>query len=154
MAKVVKAPEKYETRGYELVLFLAGSIEQGQASPWQEEVVKQLADVNILLLNPRREDWNADWEQSIENDKFREQVEWELQAQSDADFILMHFEPDTKSPITLLELGIFKKKCIVHCPEGFWRKGNVDVVCNWFNIPQVDSLDEFINVVKGEKDNG
>jgi hypothetical protein len=34
----------------------------------------------ILVLNPRREDWDSSWIQSIDNPQFREQVEWEIYA--------------------------------------------------------------------------
>ena len=52
-------------------------------------------------------------------------------------------EPDTKAPITLLELGLFagSGKLIVCCPAGFWRKGNVEVVCRRFGVPMVADLD-------------
>ena len=59
----------------------------------------------------------------------------------------MYFDPNTKSPISLLELGLFaqSKKLIVCCPEGFWRKGNVDIVCDRYNIPNYDSLEKLLN---------
>jgi hypothetical protein len=58
----------------------------------------------------------------------------------------MYFDKDTKSPITLLELGLFARggTIIVCCPEGYWRKGNVDVVCEKYDIVQVDTLDKLI----------
>jgi hypothetical protein len=31
-------------------------------------------------------------------------------------------------------------KAIVCCPEGYWRKGNVDVICQRYGITQVESL--------------
>jgi hypothetical protein len=45
-----------------------------------------------------------------------------------------------------LEFGLFARtgKMMVCCPEGFWRKGNVDIVCERFNIPQKSNLDEII----------
>ena len=51
-----------------------------------------------------------------------------------------------QSPITLLELGLFAqtKKLIVCCPDGFWRRGNVQVVCARYNVPLVDSLEALI----------
>jgi len=36
-------------------------------------------------------------------------------------------------------------KVIVHCPEGFWWKGNVDVVCKKYGIPQIRKLSEIRN---------
>ena len=86
---------------------------------------------------------NSSWEQSIDNKQFNEQVTWELKAQEDADIIIMNFCADTKSPITLLELGLFAKtgKVRVSCPDEFWRKGNVEMCCDRYNIPLYDNLD-------------
>jgi len=70
-------------------------------------------------------------------------------AQEKADIIAMYFCPETKSPITLLELGLFAhmKKMIVCCPDGYWRKGNVDIVCNRYGIEQINNLDGLINKI-------
>lgn len=56
----------------------------------------------------------------------------------------MYLDPNTKSPISLLELGLHanSKKLWVVCPDGFWRKGNVEVVCSLYDIPLFNSLDE------------
>ena len=58
----------------------------------------------------------------------------------------MYFDPNTKSPISLLELGLFAKsgKLIVYCPEGFWRKGNVDVVCKRYEVARANSPMELV----------
>ncbi len=57
----------------------------------------------------------------------------------------MYFDPNTKSPISLLELGLYaaSDKLTVCCPEGFWRKGNVDIVCERYGVEQVDTIEEF-----------
>lgn len=142
--KEIKAPGTFPAHGP--FIFLAGSIEMGTAENWQEKVKQGLGYKNVVLLNPRRDDWDSSWVQSKENPKFREQVEWELRAQEIADCILMYFDPRTKSPISLLELGLFARsnKMIVVCPEGFWRKGNVDVVCERYGVLQFETLEEAI----------
>tara|TARA_R110000796_G_scaffold108862_11_gene220062 strand:- start:808 stop:1254 length:447 start_codon:yes stop_codon:yes gene_type:complete len=134
----IVVPEGYSS------MFLAGSIEMGIAEDWQKIVQKQLFDKEIVFLNPRRYDWDASWEQTIENPKFKEQVEWELNGLDQADVIFMYFDPATKSPISLLELGLHanSSKMMVCCPEGFWRKGNVDIICERYGITQFDSLNE------------
>ncbi len=131
-------------------VFLAGSIEMGKAIDWQSYVENELIDTDITVLNPRRNDWDSSWRQDINNKQFREQVEWELEAQEKADIIAMYFAPETKAPISLLELGLFASsgKMIVCCPDGFWKKGNVSIVCTKYNIPQVDSLDKLIKELK------
>ena len=146
--KLIKATEKLEFEGYSI--FLAGSIEMGKAEKWQDKIINNLKNQDIIVLNPRRDDWDSSWKQEINNDKFREQVEWELEAMERADTIVVYFDIETKSPITLLELGLFAKtgKLIVCCPEGFWRKGNVDIVCKRWDILQVKSISELIKDLK------
>jgi hypothetical protein len=130
-------------------IFLAGSIEMGNAVDWQTKVVKELNDFtkDLIFLNPRRDSWDSSWVQSIENEQFYEQVTWELDALDKSDYIFMYFDPNTKSPISLLELGLYasSRKLIVACPDGFWRKGNVEVVCERFNIPLLNNLDDLIS---------
>ena len=131
-------------------VFLAGSIEMGVAEHWQKRVIDALSDKPIRFLNPRRDDWDSSWSQDIHNDQFVEQVVWELTSLEQSHLIIMYFDPKTKSPISLLELGLHAKeqKLIVLCPEGFWRKGNVDVVCEYYGINQVDTFDELIDFIR------
>jgi hypothetical protein len=138
--KIIKPPKKLEYEGK--AIFLAGSIEMGEAVDWQKEVEKNLENKDITVLNPRRDNWDNSVVQSIDNPRFKEQVDWELAALEKADHILMYFDPLTKSPISLLELGLLAQtgKLIVCCPEGFWRKGNVDIVCKKYGVKQIDSL--------------
>ncbi|WP_299214346.1 nucleoside 2-deoxyribosyltransferase domain-containing protein [uncultured Aquimarina sp.] len=147
--KVITAPTKIILDKNQSV-FLAGSIEVGVAERWQDKVIKELSEEDVTLLNPRRASWDASWKQEVDNPVFKEQVNWELEALEKSDMITMYFDKKTKSPITLLELGLFarSRKLIVCCPDGFWRKGNVDVVCERYGIQQVNSLKELINEVK------
>lgn len=143
MAKIIQPPAPLE-EGFSI--FLAGSIEMGKAKDWQTQIVASLSAFDVLIFNPRRDNWDASWEQNKDNPLFREQVEWELAALERADLIVMYLEPATKSPISLLELGLFGRsgKMVVCCPAGFWRKGNVDIVCERYGIEQVKSLEEAI----------
>lgn len=127
--KVVKYEELLEGKGK--TIFLAGSIEQGVADKWQDRFIEKLNDEECIILNPRRESWDSSWEQSIDNEKFNEQVTWELDGIEASDIVVIYFDPNTKSPISLLELGILvddDKELFIYCPEGFYRKGNVDIV--------------------------
>jgi hypothetical protein len=150
MARVIKPPDPIVLKPGRPAVFLAGSIEMGQAEDWQTAVAHALAAEDAVLLNPRRDAWDASWEQRITNPQFREQVEWELAGQDVADLIAMYFAPTTKAPITLLELGLAAQtgKLVVCCPDGFWRKGNVEVVCRRYAIPLVEALPELIEQVR------
>lgn len=131
------------------VVFLAGSIEMGKAIHWQAEIIRQLQenDWQGIVLNPRRQDWDSSWEQKKENGLFNEQVNWELEGLEKATCTLFYFAPGTKSPITLLELGLQARagKALVCCPDGFWRKGNIDIVCERYDVPQVATLEELVS---------
>lgn len=140
----IKPPHSYAAHMHMKSVFLGGSIEMGKAIDWQTQIAKALASSDILILNPRRDNWDSSWKQSIDTPQFREQVEWELDALDAADFVVFYFDPNTKSPITLMELGLHAagnpEKVIVCCPEGFWRKGNVDIVCRRYGVAQVDTV--------------
>lgn len=145
---LITAPEPLSIQGKSV--FLAGSIEEDRASQWQNEIIKELKNINITILNPRRKKWNTAWKQDINNPHFKEQVEWELKALEEASCIVFYFDPKTKSPVTLLELGLFakSKKIIVCCPDGYWRKGNVDIVCQKYNIPTTKNIKHLIHYIK------
>lgn len=44
----------------------------------------------------------------------------------------------------MMELGLFANsgKLMVCCEDGFWRKGNVDIVCKRKGIDQYKTFDE------------
>lgn len=144
----IKAPDAYDVYLNKPSVFLAGSIEMGVAEDWQAKVSAALSVMDVLVLNPRRANWDSSWAQTIDNPPFRQQVEWELAALDAAGVVLMYFDPATKSPITLLELGIHAaanpEKLAVCCPQGFWRKGNVDIVCNRYGVQQAETLESLI----------
>jgi hypothetical protein len=126
-------------------IFLAGSIEMGTARNWQQEMSNFFSTLGYDVYNPRRDNWDSSWEQSIDNPKFKEQVTWELNGLDLADYILLYLDPDTKAPISLLELGLHadSDKIFVVCPHDFYRKGNVDIICERFGIRVFETLDEF-----------
>lgn len=126
-------------------VFLAGSIEMGVAEDWQNTIGRWFITLGWNVFNPRRTDWDSSWIQSYENPQFNQQVSWELNALDKSDIILMYLDPNTKSPISLLELGLHatSKKLYVVCPDGFWRKGNVEMVCSTYDIPLFNTLEDF-----------
>jgi hypothetical protein len=146
---VHRPPATWSPRAGAPTIFLAGSIEMGTAPNWQADLITALADRDLTILDPRREEWDASWRQSIEEPKFREQVEWELDGLERADLIAMWFAPETKAPITLLELGLHARgdKLIVGCPDGYWRKGNIEIVCARFGVPLASEWSGFVEAV-------
>lgn len=149
MSIVVKAPGVVPHSKTAPTVFLCGSIEMGAAVNWQAIVEEELKDLEVIICNPRRDDWDSSWEQKITNPQFSEQVNWELDNIELADIVIFNFDPATKSPVTLLELGkaselALHTEVLVCCPEGFWRKGNVDILCARSGIKVYENLDEMI----------
>ena len=146
--KVIKPPHsisKHHRR--KQMVFLAGSIEMGIAEDWQQRVEAFFANKeDYTILNPRREDWDSSWQQTFENPHFYQQVHWELAGLERADSIILYFHPATKAPISLLELGLFASsgKLLICCPEGFWRKGNVEIIAEKYQIPLYEDLQELL----------
>lgn len=132
-----------------VTVFLTGSIENGKAVEWQKEVETMFVNKPVTFYNPRRDDWDSSWEQKQSNLEFNKQVNWELNMLDDSDIIFMYFAPGTQSPISLLELGKYADsgKMIVCCPEGFWRKGNVEIICTRQNIPFYTDLHEAVGAL-------
>lgn len=155
---ILKPTTNLSEAGSRFTIFLAGSIEMGKAENWQEHLEKELQKLGeVCVLNPRRDDWNSSWKQEIGNEPFYQQVNWELNGLEAADLIVFYFSPETQSPVTMLELGLFARsgKLVVCCPEGFWRKGNIDIVCKRYGIQMVDSLEGLVQyagkMIKQEK---
>jgi len=145
---VIKPPNsisKNHKRKY--AIFLAGSIEMGKAENWQMKVEAYFKDKSdYTILNPRRDDWDSSWTQEFENPQFYQQVNWELTGLERADSIIMYLCAGTQSPISLLELGLYANsgKLLVCCPKDFWRKGNVDIVCEKYGIPLYEKLENLL----------
>lgn len=133
-------------------VFLAGSIDMGASEDWQTHSIHELNDAvsNLNIFNPRRSDWDSSWAQELENPQFNQQVKWEINALKKSDIIIMNFANGSISPISLLELGLFAHtgKMFVCCPEKFWRKGNVDIICEEYDIPLFENLDNLLKRIK------
>lgn len=149
--RVIKAPERVRKLAKETSVFLAGSIEMGKAELWQDKVASLFSDKsNVVLLNPRRDDWDSSWVQEFSNPEFNQQVSWELKNINTADWVIVYFDPATQSPITLLELGTrvwSASRTIVVCPVGYFRKGNVDIFCDSNDINQFDTLEDAVEYI-------
>lgn len=161
--KIITPPQRIKDSRNEgkLKIFLAGSIEMGKAYNWQEDItvvmekeVHHLLRDKLVIFNPRRSDWDSSWKQEATNPQFFQQVNWELRGLEESDLIFFYFCPGTTSPISLFELGLAtrKDKVVVLCPEGFHRKGNVDIYCENFNFTTVDNYGQFIEYLHKEYD--
>ena len=131
-ATIVNAPEPTpfsEHYEYKPKVFLGGTIDNGNSEDWQKEVCDKL---NIIIFNPRRDPWPS----NAGDDVIDEQIKWELERLKESDLVIINILPNSKSPISLMELGLYAQsyKLIVFCDEHFYRYNNVKNVCEMYNI--------------------
>ena len=114
-------------------IFLAGTIDEGKSNNWQNYIIEILGTLydssHITVFNPRRNIWAYDCD-------IHKQIEWEQKKLDEADHIFMILEESSKSPISLLELGLYakSKKITVFCTENFYRFENVEETCKKHGI--------------------
>jgi hypothetical protein len=144
--RVIFAPNSYTKTGP--TVFLSGYIDQLHAT-WQASLSTSLSHLPITILNPHRQDWDSSWRETLSFRPFTEQVSWELDEMEKADVIAICFGVITQAPITLMELGLFanSEKCVVACPEGYCKRGHVQVVCERYGIQVLDSAAELKEAV-------
>lgn len=133
-------------------VFLAGTIDNGDSLDWQSKVIWYMKYLNqsvdpdadesigdIIVYNPRRDDWKKD---ATEKD-VEEQILWEQEHLDKADYIVMFLQDDSKSPISLLELGLYAEtgKLFVFCTDKFYRYTNVRLTCEKYNINLINTND-------------
>lgn len=145
-----KAPEKYSKKDF--TIFLGGTIDMGKSINWQRNISEHLKDFDITILNPRRDDFDESQKQSISNDYFKEQVNWELDGLDISDLIIINLLEDSFSPISMIEIGLYikeNKNMFICCPEKFWRKGNIEVLVDRYpeNVTLFDDFYEMQNAV-------
>ena len=140
---ILEAPNKfYSYNNIGTTFFLAGTIENGKSVDWQKEIADYAEEINVTVFNPRRSNWNA----SADSKEIEAQIDWELEHMEKADYIIMNILGDSKSPISLLELGLHARsgKLIVFCPKSFYRYDNVRVTCETYGV-RLYSIEDYKN---------
>lgn len=134
--------------GKHISIFLAGTIDNGDSENWQAKLISRLCDTcldygrDTIIYNPRRDNWDPE----AGYHEIQKQIAWEQEYLEKADLIVMNLLPDSKSPISLMELGQYATsgKLIVFCPNNFYRYDNVKFMCEKYYIPLIDhrNIDE------------
>lgn len=144
-------PEEFSRNSSYKTVFLAGTIDMGSGEDWQADMLDYFSALpgRYVLFNPRQEDWDASRPGEMDY-----QVGWELEHLEKADVILMNILPDSKSPITLLELGLFARsgKLYVSCPPEFYRYDNVRITCSRYGVPLFHSLGDLLESLESGKE--
>ncbi len=126
-----------EIKNYKSVFF-AGTIDNGDSVNWQQELTNEFSkDSEIIIYNPR----NKHWDKNTSDIDY--QIKWEQEHLDKSDLIVMVLLDDSKSSISLLELGLYaqSKKIIVFCSNKFYRFDNVKLTCEKYNIPLYTKFD-------------
>lgn len=135
-------------------VFLAGTIDSGDSEDWQHEICryfegKEDSKLSMTIYNPRREEWPDDGSKEV-----KKQIRWEHNKMDDADLIVMNILPDSKSPISLMEIGMYSKddKLHVFCQPDFYRFDNVEMVCKKYGIPlhKTNKVEEICRIIEKE----
>ena len=124
-------------------IFLAGTIDNGDSEDWQQELIDKLENVEgqlgmwFTIFNPRRKTWKK----NATKEDLEYQIKWEQDHLDEANLIIMNIADNSKSPITLLEMGLYATsgKLIVFCTDKFYRYDNVRLTCEKYMIPMVNS---------------
>jgi hypothetical protein len=131
MTKLITCPEHlsvtdmieaYYEESLDNTLFLAGGI--SGCPNWQDDMISLLDGVDVVLFNPRREDFDtSDASATVK------QIKWEHEYLEAANMILFWFPCETMCPITLYELGKWTrsdKKIFVGVHPEYQRR--IDVI--------------------------
>ena len=136
---IIITPEEIKNKGANKIVaksvFLAGTIDNGDSLNWQDKVIIELINLGIKdleIYNPRKEHWNP----KPSKKDMEKQIIWEQDHLDKADVIAMVLLDDSKSPISLLELGLYANtnKLIVFCTPNFYRWDNIRLTCEKYNI--------------------
>jgi hypothetical protein len=131
---------------HKLCLFLGGSITG--CPNWQNDAVKKLKDLDIVIFNPRRK--NFDVKDPTASEK---QIKWEYNMLRAADMICFWFSKETLAPIVLFELGAHSmttKPITIGMDPQYQRKQDVEIQMSLErpDIPITYSIDDFVDSIK------
>lgn len=134
--------EEEISSGDYVTIFLAGTIDMGNSENWQAALVETFSssEGRYILYNPRRDTFTNTPEE------MEYQVNWELDHLEKSQIIIMNILGSSKSPVTLLEMGLFMKsgKLLVACEPDYYRHANVLLTCARYNVPLYPSLQSLI----------
>ncbi|KAI0103361.1 hypothetical protein GGR51DRAFT_561789 [Nemania sp. FL0031] len=142
-SQVINAPSEEAPNGAKSV-FLAGTTTSVDNVDWRQKLSDVLRNHPITIFNPNRPDWDSTWREDVDFKPYREQVEWGLKKQEEADLVIVYFHPATLAPISLLEFGLSARipgKVVAIAPQGYAKRGNVQLVCEKYGIDFLQDMD-------------
>lgn len=136
---IIVAPSEEKVNNNKIKIFLGGTIDSGQSENWQKKICKDfINEKDFILFNPRRDNWPNEGSSEV-----IKQIKWEHKRMDESDYIIINILPDSKSPISLMEIGMYNEsgKLLVFCTDKFYRYDNVKVVCEKYKIKLFETND-------------
>lgn len=128
-------------------VFLGGSIEMGRAELWQPRVAPRFLDAGISVLDPRRDDWDADLPHDpTPGSPFEQQVSWELDSIIDrVDLVFFRIcGGETTAIISMFEMGVtleMRKPVVIQADQDYMRYGNIVISARKYGVPVYNDVD-------------
>lgn len=136
------------------ILFLAGTIDNGNSYDWQSDLIKKLPNTifsEFTVCNPRRDEWDESW--TNDDPRMIQQIKWELRGMELAKHIIFNFLPESDSIVTMLELGLRlkeNKEISIICPKEYKRSQNIITTSRFYGRLCYHSMQEFIEKIKNK----
>lgn len=146
--EAIQDPEKPLRDFDEISYFMAGGITG--CPGWQDDVREFMQEEDVILVNPRRKDFDA-----LDPDAEVAQIAWEAKYLQEVDRIMFWFPKETLCPITLFELGAWshsEKPILVGVHPDYKRKRDVEIQMK-LRRPEVEvvySVEHLVKQVKQE----
>lgn len=123
------------------VISLTGPISSKRERCWQLPVAEDLRARGFQVRTPLEKRWLSEWLEHTGEPVFQRNVASNFQDLDESDEILMHFTEDSLAPTSLLQFGryVHSGKLTVSCERGFWRRGNLEIMCGLYGVPLFES---------------
>ena len=155
MTITIKPPSRIRPDPNQESVFLAGAIDNGTARDWRSELMEYFDGDDryngLVFYNPLADNWDPNLQMSITCERFEQQVNWELDMLRNAFLVVFFFPAESVAPISLFELGFVcdePDRVMVVAEEGYWRRGNLEVICNRQGIVLGKDLVDMVTWIK------
>ena len=145
--KLIQSPEKLPLTNWKS-LFLAGGI--SNCENWQQELIEYLSDVDVTIVNPRREG-----DLATDGTEAAIQIEWEFNYLKSCSMISFWFPKTSICPITLFELGkvlgtydLHNVIVLVGCDPEYSRLFDVQQQSKLEGVSVIIGKEQFFKAVK------
>ncbi|SEC82566.1 Nucleoside 2-deoxyribosyltransferase like [Tenacibaculum sp. MAR_2009_124] len=128
------------------LVFLAGSLSIDKIDNWRNTLVNSYS-TNFDFIDPTNDNYVL-----LNTSQMEKHINWELEGLELSDIIFMNLLPESKSPISMVELGLYAKsnKLIICCPEIFYQYRYIKTIAKKYNAALFTELEKGIQHLKKE----